>query len=80
LTNPDPCASGGVCGETDDAGEVEAEWGEASGVSRGEEWYGGTAGLGTTGASLGKGTRGANAGIEELTLPVLWCVNGAGTG
>jgi hypothetical protein len=25
LTNPDPCASGGVCGETDDAGEVEAE-------------------------------------------------------
>jgi hypothetical protein len=25
LMNPDPCASGGVCGDTEDAGEVEAE-------------------------------------------------------
>jgi hypothetical protein len=29
LTNPAPWASDSVCGETDDAGEVEAEW-EAS--------------------------------------------------
>jgi len=75
LTNPGPWASGGVCGETDDAGEVEAEW-EASGVSRGVEGYVRIEGLGMTGASLDKGTREAKAGIEpalELMLfPVLW--------
>jgi hypothetical protein len=82
LTNPAPCASGGVCGDTDDAGDVEAEW-EASGVSGGEEGYVGMDGLGITGASLGTWTRDANEGIEvdvELTLLALWCVNGAGAG
>ncbi len=38
LQNAGPCASGSVCGETDDAGEVEAEW-EASGIQGGEEGY-----------------------------------------
>ena len=73
LTNPCPCASGGVCGDTDDAGEVEAEW-EASGVSGGEEGYAGMDGLGITGASLVNDTRDANEGIEvelELTLLAL---------
>ncbi len=31
LQNAGLCAAGGVCGKTDDAGEVEAKW-EASGV------------------------------------------------
>jgi len=80
LQNAGPCASGGVCGETDDAGEVEAEW-EASGVSGGEEGYVLIVGLGMIGASLGMGTREAKAGIEEpLILPVLWWANGAGAG
>jgi hypothetical protein len=84
LTNPCPWASGGVCGDTDDAGEVEAEW-EASGVSGGDEGYVRIDGLGITGASFDKGTLEANAGIEppvlELILfPVLWWENGAGAG
>jgi hypothetical protein len=54
LMNPDPCALGGVCGETDDAGEVKAKWGEASGISEGDEWYGGTDGLEMMRLSLGK--------------------------
>jgi hypothetical protein len=65
--NPGACASGGVCGDTDDAGEVEAEC-EASGVSGGEEWYG-IAGLGTIGgASFETETRVVKDGIEELEL------------
>lgn len=32
LTNPGPRASGGICGETDDAGEVEAEWGTSGDI------------------------------------------------
>lgn len=83
LTNPGPCASGGVCGDPEDAGEVETEC-EASGVSGGEEGYAGIEGLGMTGASLGIGTRGANKGIAdpelELALLELWWVNGAGAG
>jgi len=82
LTNPGPCASGGVCGDTEDAGEVEAEC-EASGVSGGEEGYVGIDGLGTTGASLGIGTRGANNGIADPEPEVAlldWCMNGAGAG
>src|SRR5579863_120214 len=82
FRNPGPCASGGVCGDTDDAGDVEAEC-EASGVSGGEEGYVGMDGLGMTGASLGIGTRDWNDGIEvkdELILLALWCVNGAGAG
>jgi len=83
LTNPGPCASGGVCGDTEDAGEVEAEC-EASGVSGGEVGYAGIDGLGMTGASLGIGTRGASKGIAEpeleFALLELWCVNGAGAG
>lgn len=82
LMNPGPCASGGVCGDTEDAGEVEAEC-DASGVSGGEEGYVGMDGLGTTGASLGIGLRGARRGIEpelEFALLELWCVNGAGAG
>jgi len=35
LTNPGLCASEGVCDDTEDAGEVEAEC-EASGVLRGQ--------------------------------------------
>jgi len=81
--NPGPCASGGVCGDTEDAGEVEAEC-EAPGVSGGEEGYVGIDGLGMTGASLGIGTRGASKGIAEpeleFALLELWCVNGAGAG
>jgi hypothetical protein len=74
LTSPGPCASGGVCGDTDDAGEVEAEW-EASGVSRGEEGYA-IGGLGMTGASFGMETRVVKEGMEELGFAV--CANGAG--
>jgi hypothetical protein len=72
LMNPGPCASGGVCGDTEDAGEVEAEC-EASGVSGGEEGYVRIDGLGMTGASLGIGTRGASKGIvgPELELGLL---------
>lgn len=83
MGNPGPCASGGVCGDTEDAGDVEAEC-EASGVSGGEEGYEGMEGLGMTGASLGIGARGASKGIAEpeleLALVELWCVNGAGAG
>jgi len=68
LTNPVPCASGGVCGDTDDAGEVDAEC-EASGVSGGEGYVGlGIDGLGITGASLGNGTRGVNPEMAEPEL------------
>jgi hypothetical protein len=82
LINPGACASGGVCGDTDDAGEVEAEC-EASGVSGGEEGYG-IAGLGTMGgASFGRETRAVKEGMEALELEltlllVLGCANGAG--
>jgi hypothetical protein len=38
LSNPGPYASGDVCGDTKDAGEVEAER-DASGVSGGKEGY-----------------------------------------
>ena len=82
LQNAGPCASGSVCGETDDAGEVEAEW-EASGVLGGEEGYVLIVGLGIIGASLGKGMQEAKADIEEpleLILAVLWWANGAGAG
>jgi hypothetical protein len=56
-----------VCGETDDAGEVEAKR-EASGVSGGDEGYVRIDGLGITGASFDKGIQKANAGIEEPVL------------
>jgi hypothetical protein len=58
---------GGVCGETDEVGEVKAEW-EASGVSGGDEGYVRIEGLGITGVSLDKGTREAKAGMEEPVL------------
>ena len=74
LASPCPCASGGVCGDTDDAGEVEAEW-EASGVSGGEEGYA-IAGLGITGASFGRETRAVNEGMLELGFAL--CAKGAG--
>jgi hypothetical protein len=64
--NPGPCASGGVCSDTEDVGEVEAEW-ETSGVSGGEEGYVGMDRLGTTGASLGNGTWGEKEGIFYYT-------------
>jgi hypothetical protein len=57
-----PCVSGSVCGETDDAREVDAEWGKASGVSMGEEGYLRIEGL-VMMASLGEGSWGVNAGI-----------------
>ena len=38
LTNPGPCASEGVCSDTEDAREVEAEC-EASGVSGDKEGH-----------------------------------------
>jgi hypothetical protein len=80
LTNPAPWDSDGVCGETDDAGEVEAEWeGGLWGIG-GDEGYVRIEGLGIMGASLDKGTREAGAGIEEPVLehilfPVLWWEN-----
>jgi len=67
LQNAGPCASGGVCGKTEDTGEVKAEW-EASGVSGGEGGYVLIVGLGIIGASLGKGTREAKAGIDLLVV------------
>ena len=86
MQNAGPCTSGSVCGETDDAGEVEAEaeveW-EASRVSEGDERYVLIVGLGIIGASLGKGMQEAKAGIEEpleLILAVRWWANGAGAG
>jgi len=45
LMNPGTCASEGVCSDTEDAGEVEAEC-EASGVLGGEERYARMDGLG----------------------------------
>ncbi len=56
LQNAGLCASGGVCGKTNDVGEVEAEW-EASGVPGGEEGHVLIVGLGIIGLFLGKGTR-----------------------
>ena len=76
LISPGPCASEGVCGETDDAGEVEAEW-EASGVSGGEDGYV-IGGLGITGASFGSETRAVKEGMELLGLGLDVCVKGAG--
>jgi hypothetical protein len=43
------------------------EWGDASGVSRGDDGYFQTEGLGIMGASLGKDT-GSKAGIDEPGL------------
>ena len=54
LQNAGPCTLGSVCGETDDTGEVEAEW-EASGVPGGEEGHVLIVRLGIIGSSLGKG-------------------------
>jgi hypothetical protein len=71
LVNRQHSLLGGVCGETDDAGEVEAEW-EASGVSGGDEGYVRIDGLGITGASFDKGTREANVGIEEPALEFIY--------
>jgi len=68
--NPDPCTSGGVCGDTDDVGEVETEC-EASGVSGSEDGYAGIKGLGMTGPSCGGDARGAKAGMEEPVLGLM---------
>ncbi len=54
LQNAGLCASGGICGKTDDTGEVKAEW-EASGVPGGEEGHVLIVRLGIIGSSLGKG-------------------------
>jgi hypothetical protein len=48
-------ASAGICSETDDVGEVKAEW-EASGVLGDNEGYVWIKGLGIMGVSLDKGT------------------------
>ena len=69
LTNPGPCASEGVCSDTEDASEVEAEC-EASGVLRGEEGYARMDGLGMTRASLGTRTCvGLESAKTTLTNP-----------
>jgi len=76
------CASGGICDDTEDAGEVEAEC--VAWVSGGEEVHVGIDGLRMTRASLGIGTWGANNGIADLEPEValleLWYINGAGAG
>ena len=38
LMNPDPCALGGICGDTNNAGDMEAKW-EISRVSGGDEGH-----------------------------------------
>jgi hypothetical protein len=84
LMNRGTWVLGSVCSETKDAGDVEEEPGDASGVSRGDDGYFWTEGLGIMGASLGKGAWGVKAAVDEaeldVTLPVLWCMNDAGTG
>ena len=51
LTNPGPCVLGGVRGDTDDIGKVEAKQ-ETSGIKGGIEGYVRMDGLGITRASL----------------------------
>ena len=76
------CASGGICDDTKDAGEVKAEC--VAWVLGGKEVHVGIDRLGMTGASLGIGTWGANNGIADLEPEValleLWYINGAGAG
>jgi len=74
--------SGGVCNNTEDAGEVKAEC--VAWVLGGKEVHVGINRLRMTGASLGIGMWGANNSIADLEPEVallkLWCMNGAGAG
>ena len=66
--NPDLCASGSICGNTDDAGEIEAKC-ETMGISGGEERYA-IAELGTAGGASFEEV--VNDGMEALETGITY--------